>query len=145
MSVKKATRGAQRLLVQEFTFNWDDTMLDVNGVSKDFNDVESKVFEIMNLPDQAVVVGGEVVTNIAFTGSTAYNISIGDSGSATRYLGATDKTTAARTALVPTGYIGSGENIRMTVSPTVAAATAGQVTVRVQYIITGRENEVQSH
>ena len=34
-------RGAQWLLAAEFTFNFDDTMLDVNGVSKDFKTVAS--------------------------------------------------------------------------------------------------------
>ena len=67
---------------------------------------------------------------------------MGDSGSATRYLGATDRVTAGRTALVPTGYVGAGENIRLTVAPTVAAATAGVVTVRVQYILRGKADEV---
>ena len=52
---------------------------------------------------------------------------------------------AGRTALVPTGYVGNGEQIRVTVAPTVAAATAGKVTVRVQYIVRNRVNETQTH
>ena len=75
------------------------------------------------------------------TGSTAYNVSVGDSGSATRYLGVTNRLSAGRTALVPTGYVGDGENLRLTVSPTVAEATAGKVTVRVQYIMRDRWSE----
>ena len=138
-------RTSQYPLVAEFPFNFDDTMLDVNGVLKDFKTVGSAVFSAINLPVNAIVIGGEVVTEVPVTGSTAYNISVGDSVSATRYLGATDRVAAGRTALVPTGYVGLGEQIRLTVAPTVAAATAGRVTVRVQYIIRNRVSEVQTH
>lgn len=140
-----ASRGAQYPLVAEFTFNFDDTMVDINGALKDFKTVGSTVVEPINLPVGAIVTGGEVVTETAVGGSTAYNISVGDSGSATRYLGATDRVTAGRTALVPTGYVGAGNRLRVTVAPTVATATAGKVTVRVQYIVRARVNETQTH
>ena len=145
MAKLRATRGLQTALHAEFTFNFNDTMVDVNGVLKDFKTVGSAVFDVINLPTNAIVVGGDVVTETAVTGSTAYNISVGDSGSATRYLGATDRVSAGRTALVPTGYVGAGENLRITVAPTVADATAGKVTVRVSYIIRNRVTEVQTH
>jgi hypothetical protein len=134
-------RSAQTVLAAEFTFNFDDTMVDVNGVTKDFKTVGSTVVEPINLPPGATILSGEVVTDVAVTGSTAYNISVGDSGSATRYLGVTDRVAAGRTALVPTGRVGDGENLRVTVSPTVAAATAGKVTVRVLYTIRDRWSE----
>jgi len=140
-----AARGAQYPLVAEFTFKFDDTMVDITGALKDFKTVGSTVVDAINLPPNAIVVGGEVVTETAVTGSTAYNVSVGDSGSATRYLSATDRVAAGRTALVPTGYVGNGERIRVTVAPTVAAATAGKVTVRVQYIVRNRVNEAQTH
>lgn len=145
MSKLIATRGQQYPLVAEFTFNFDDTMVDVNGVLKDFKTVGSTVVDAINLPTGAIVIGGEVVTETAVSGSTAYNVSVGDSVSATRYLSATDRVTAGRTALVPTGYVGNGEQIRVTVAPTVADATAGKVTVRVQYIVRNRVNETQTH
>ena len=140
-----ASRGAQYPLVAEFTFNFDDTMVDINGALKDFKTVGSTVVDAINLPVGAIVTGGEVVTETAVSGSTAYNVSVGDSGSATRYLGATDRVTAGRTALVPTGYVSVGNRLRITVAPTVAAATAGKVTVRVQYIVRARVNETQTH
>lgn len=144
MTKKIASRTAQWPLVAEFTFNFDDTMLNTAGVLKDFKTLgTSIVADVIPLPPGAVVIAGEVVTDTAVTGSTAYNVSIGDSGSATRYLGATDKVLAGRTALVPTGYLGAGENLRLTVAPTIADATAGKVTVRVTYVITGRSSEVQ--
>ena len=140
-----ASRGAQYPLVAEFTFNFDDTMVDINGVLKDFKTVGSTVVDAINLPPGAIVIGGEVVTEKAVGGSTAYNVSVGDSGNATRYLSATDCVAAGRTPLVPTGYVGNGEQIRVTVAPTGAAATAGKVTVRVQYIVRNRVNETQTH
>lgn len=145
MSKLIATRGQQYPLVAEFTFNFDDTMVDTAGATKDFKTVGSTVVDAINLPTGAIVIGGEVVTETAVGGSTAYNVSVGDSVSATRYLSATDRVAAGRTPLVPTGYVGNGEQIRVTVAPTVAAATAGKVTVRVQYIMRNRVNETQTH
>lgn len=142
MAKLNATRGAQPVMLAEFTFNFDDTMENVSGALVDFKTVGTVVVEPINLPNDAVVVGGEVITETAVTGSTAYNISVGDSVSATRYLGATNRVAAGRSALVPTGYRTGGLNIRVTVNPTVAAATAGKVTVRVQYVTAGRVTEV---
>lgn len=143
MAKLNAARQAQYPLMAEFTFEVaNDTMTDVAGAAKDFKTVGSTVFEVIPLPINAVVVGGDVVTETAVTGSTLYNVSVGDSASATRYLGATDRTAAGRTALVPTGYRGAGENIRITIAPTVAASTGGKVTVRVLYTIKDRGQEV---
>ena len=141
---KIASRTAQYPLVAEFTFSFDDTMVDKDGALKDFKTVgTSFVGDVIPLPTGATVLSGSVVTDTAVTGATAYNVSIGDSGSATRYLGATDKVAAGLTALVPTGFIGNGENLRLTVAPTVAAATAGKLTIRVTYTVAGRTSEVQ--
>lgn len=142
MAKLNAARGAQTVMCEEFVFNFDDTMVDVTGVEKDFGETNtaSTVFEIANLPQGAVVVGGEVVTETAFDALT-YTVSIGDAGSATRYLGATDKKDVGRTALVPTGYRTDGANIRMTVVP-ADACTAGKMTVRVEYVVENRVTEV---
>ena len=141
MSKKLATRSSQYPLMAEFTFNVLDTMVNTSGANDGFATVTTHVFDVINLPAYATVVGGEVVTESAITGSTAYNVSVGDSVSATRYLGVTDKTAAARTALVPTGFVGAGENIRLTVTPTVAESTGGTITLRVMYVMRGRGNE----
>lgn len=146
MAKKLAARGGQYPITTEFTIDVaNDTMKNVSGVDDDFKVVGSHVFDAILLPTNAIVVGGEVVTETAVSGSTAYNVSVGDSVSATRYLGVTDKVAAGRTALVPTGFVGGGEQIRVTVAPTVADATAGKITVRVSYIIRNRVNEVQTH
>lgn len=146
MSKLIAARGAQFVMESEFVFNFDDTMVSkvalVDGAELDFGKVNtvSTAFDIINLPAGAVILAGSVTTETAFDAAT-YNVSIGDSGSATRYLGATDKKGTGVTALVPTGYRGDGENLRLTV---VAAdvCTTGKATVRIQYITTGRSNEV---
>lgn len=144
MSTLIAARTAQCPLVAEFVFNFDDTMLDVNGVSKDFKTASARVFDIINLPDNAVITGGSVTTETAVTGSTAYNVKVGDVDDDDRYLTSTDKVSAGTTALVPTGYVGTGQNLRLTVTPTVADATAGKLSVRVEYVIRGRYSFTQT-
>jgi hypothetical protein len=143
MAALKASRTAQYSLLATFSFTIGDTMTNASGNADEFATAAAHAFDVIPLPVGATVVGGEVVTDTAFTGSTAYNVIVGDSGSTNRYLTTTDKTSAGRTALVPTGYIGTGENIRLTVTPTVATATAGKITLRVNYVVADRANEVQ--
>jgi hypothetical protein len=131
-------------LVAEFTFNYNDTKVDTTGATTDFASVATTKFDCINLPPNAIVIGGDVTTETAATGSTAYNISVGDSANETRYLTATDRTAVGRTALTLTGYVGAGEQIRITVSPTVATATSGKFTLRVMYIIRNRTTESQT-
>lgn len=146
MAKLNASRGSQYPLVAEFVVDvLNDTMLNTAGALDEFKTVATHVFDVINLPINAIVVGGEVVTETAVGGATAYNVSVGDSASATRYLGATDRVAAGRTELVPTGYVGAGEQLRLTVAPTVAAATSGKVTVRVSYVVRNRVTEVQTH
>lgn len=142
MSKLIAARTSQNVQVAEFTFNFDDTMKNTSGAEVDFGktNVTSTVFEVINLPPGATVIGGDVVTETAFD-AASYTVSVGDSGSATRYLGATDKKGTGRTALVPTGYIGSGENIRITVAA-ADTCTTGKATVRVEFMIRGRCHDV---
>jgi hypothetical protein len=146
MALIKKTRGGQYPLVAEFTFNYNDTMVDVNGVTQDFGGtaVKSNVdFGVIPLPTGAVVIGGDITVETAYATSTAATVSIGDSASATRYGSAVDIKTAARTALTLTGFRGAGEDIRLRLNVTVAAATAGKVSVRVEYIVQNRQNENQ--
>lgn len=145
MAKLNATRGGQYPITSEFTFSVGDTMVNASGTEDGFATVASHVFDVIKLPVGAIVVDGEVVTEVAATGSTLYNVSVGDSATPTRYLGVTDKTAAARTPLVPTGFVGDGKDIRITVAPTAATATAGTFTVRVSYVIRNRVNETQTH
>ena len=144
MAKLNAARQAQYPLTAEFTFSFDDTMVNVAGALDGFATVGSHVFDVINLPAYAIVTGGDVTTESAVTGATAFNISVGDSTTANRYLNAANRVAAGISPLVATGYLGAGENIRLTVAPTVGTATAGKVTLRVTYVIRGRGNEVQS-
>jgi hypothetical protein len=139
-----AARGAQWPLMSEFTFNFDDTMVDVNGVEKTFGKTFGDLIACypINLPDGAVVVGGELVIEAQGVGPTAYTVSLGDAASATRYLNASSLLAAVgtRTALTLTGFR-TTENIRMAINSTVANATAGKFTIRVLFTLPGKVNE----
>lgn len=137
----KAVRGSQGLQVAEFTFTIGDTMVNTAGADDAFASVAAHVFDVIPQAPGMVVQGGEVVTETAFAGCTAYNVKVGDATSDTRYLNTTDRVAAGRTALVPTGFVSTGEAIRLTVTPTVAAATAGKLTLRVWFVKKGRQTE----
>jgi len=144
MAEIKITRGAQWPLMAEFTLNFDDTMNNTSGVSKDFGKTtvaETNSFDIINLPYGAVVVGGDVITETVFD-TAGWDITVGDSTTADRYLGATDVKSAARVALVPTGYVSDGASLRISVQCD-DVCTTGKLTVRVLYTIRNRINEVQ--
>lgn len=156
-----ASRTAQWPLTQSFTFDVstavDDKMATVvgnviGGASPSFQATTqsiggfyagvAQIYEIAPLPVGAIITAGELVVETAVAGPTASTITIGDSGNAARYLGSTSLKTAGRTELVPTGYVGNGENIRITVTNTVAPATAGKVAIRITYVVNGRSNEI---
>lgn len=140
-----ATRTAQWPLVAEFVFNFNDTMVDVNGVTKSFGSTytDAGTFEVIPMPIGAVVTGGEVIVETAGAGPTAYTMNVGVSGAATALASAVDLKSAARTALTVDSLVANaGKNIRIAITSTVANATAGKVRVRVAYTIDGRSNEV---
>ena len=98
----------------------------------------------IDLPGNAVVVGGEVVITTAFNPGTSLTIAVGDGVLGTRYVSAANAATVGRTALVPTGYrYPAPDSIDLTGTLTGAAATAGAGTLRVQYVIKDRAQEVQ--
>lgn len=145
-----AARSAQYPLVAEFTFNFDDTMVPVSGgtaisgtTEVDFGktNIAATIFKVIPLPIGATVLKGEVVRHVAFD-TASYSMTVGDSASATRYLGATDVKAAGVTALVPTGFVGEGEDIRIAIT-NADVCTTGKCTVRVEYTIAGRTSEVQ--
>ena len=142
----KASRSSQYPLVAEFIFDISlaDAMLNTSGALTNFKAATGTIFDVINLPSNAVVIGGDVTVDVVSNDSSTATIKVGDSGSDTRYLGATNIKAAARTVLVPTGFRGAGENIRITLANANGDATTGKVSVRVEYIISGRANEVQA-
>lgn len=142
-----ASRTAQYPLVQEFTLNFSDTMVDTSGVTRDFGSLAGGssaatvyTFKVGKLPINAVVIGGEWVTETAFD-TAGYDVTVGDTAVTNRYLASTDVKAAARTALTPTGFRGAGEDLVITVS-TDDACTTGKATLRVQFVIKDRQNEI---
>jgi len=142
MTTLKANRTAQYPLVAEFTFNVTDDMVAANGAVTGFK-AAAGVFDVIALPPNAVVTGGDVTVETASNESGTATIAVGDSATPARYLGATSIKAAGRTPLVPTGYRGTGQNLRITLANQNANATAGKVSVRVEYIVTGRAQETQ--
>lgn len=146
MALKKASRGAQYLKMSEFIFSFNDTGVDaVAGTTKGFGTTiaENLVMDIVNLPVGAIVHSGELLTEIQGVGPTAYTAAIGTSGG-TALLAATTLLSAVGTkvAFTTTGITGNdGQNIRITMASTVAAATAGKFRVRVFWSLDNQVNE----
>lgn len=106
------------------------------------------------LPAGAQIVDINIDTTVAFTGSTAANVSIGDGTTAALYWASTDVTALGRAAISnasaklgawcgaastasPNG-IGIGPvdvKIVATMTPTVAAVTAGTVQYTIMYVV----------
>lgn len=146
MANLQKTRGVQYPLVAEFTLNFNDTMANSSGVSKNFGSstvAETNSFDVINLPYGAVVIGGEWVTETAFD-TAGWDLTVGDAVTGNRYLASTDVKSAGRTALVPTGYVSDGGSVRISVQCD-DACTTGKGTLRVMYTIRGRSHEAQTN
>lgn len=141
MSKLIKARSAQWPLAAEFAFNFDDTMVSVAGTEVDFGktNITATSFTVIPLPVGAVVIGGSVTTDTAFD-TASYAVTVGDATTANRYLGSTDKKGTGQTALVPTGYVSNGEDLRIGIT-NADVCTTGKMTVRVLYTIAGRANE----
>lgn len=98
------------------------------------------VYDAIDLPVNAIVVGGDLVVTTAWNTATTATLSIGDVTTATRYGTTIDLKTAARTALTITGFTHTAvENlIKATTAFVGTAATAGAARLRVAYIVKGR-------
>jgi hypothetical protein len=147
MALIRKARTAQWPLCAEFVFNFNDTMVDINGVTKTFgfNYLDAGSFDVIPLPLGAVVVGGEVIIEAQGVGPTAYTMNVGTSAAAAAYASAVDLKGAAntRTALLLTAALGSndGKDVRIAITSSVANASAGKVRVRIMYTLDNRANE----
>ena len=137
-----AARSAQYPLAAEFTFSVGDTMTNAAGALDNFSTVGIHVFDVIPLPPGATVIGGSITTDVAVTGGT-FNVSLGDAVSDVRYLAATNRTAAGTSPALTPGYIGAGDNVRLTANVSVGAATTGKFTVRVLYTVLNRSQENQ--
>lgn len=142
MALKKATRASQRVSSSIFSWTYADTVVNTSGATVDFgsSNTSATTAEVINLPKGAIVVGGALVRSTAFDAAT-YTVTVGDADSATRYLGSTDVKGTGITALVPTGYVSTGQNIRL-VFTAADVCTTGVAYLRVDYVIDERADEV---
>ncbi len=144
MALIKKVRSAQMPLVIELPITWNDTVVNVGGTTVDLSTVATHDFDIMDTPPGFSVLGGDIVIDTAWTqvGADTVTVSLGDSGSATRYASAVNAKSAARTALTITGLKQSGNaTLRARLAVGTSAATAGAGRIRVEYVIDGRANE----
>lgn len=145
MALKIATRTTQSRQVATFQWQWNDTMVPVaGGAAVDFGLTNTAATSVMviPLPPNSIVIGGSLIRQQAFD-TASYNVTVGDSSSANRYLGTTDVKALGSTALVPTGFLNeAGLNIQLTFT-NADACTAGKAILVVEYVILGRAMEVQ--
>lgn len=102
--------------------------------------------DAVELPIGARVLGVNFYTDTAWNTGTTAAVSVGDSISATRFISSQDiKTTGSETATTAVGFrYASGGNIRVTITDTGTAPTAGSGVLVVQYVVDGRANTVQT-
>ena len=137
------TRAAQYPLVQEYVFNFADSVVDVNGVTKSFAaHADDPVFPMFDMPQGAVIMNIDAFVEEVFVGPTVAALSVGVAGEAGKYIADMDLLTADNSDDFKTPAIAGGEEILGTLAMTVADATAGKVRVRIMYTIDGRGQEV---
>ena len=100
---------------------------------------------IAKLPPRAVITEIKVYVDTAFNAATTNTLSIGDAGSATRFLNAQSISAVGPVAV--TTEIGRkytvADYLRATYAQSGAAASAGIVRIFGEYIIEGKSSEVQ--
>ena len=145
MAKLNAVRGSQWPLVATFEASFGDTMVATDGVEKALF-TTGGVFDALHLPQNSVVVGGEVIVDVVSNDGGTATVTIGDATTANRYGNTIDLKAAARTALTLTGFLNDiGRDIRLTIANNTGDATTGKFRVNVMYIIKDRVNEVQTH
>jgi hypothetical protein len=143
MSVKTKSRYTQDVRAAVFEWGFADTMVATTGVSKDFGaaDTTARIFEVIDLPPGARVVGGHLAITEAFD-TAGYDLIVGDSVTADRYLATADLKSVGVSALLTPGYVNvGGLPIRLSVASD-DACTTGKGVLTVLYVIDGRANEV---
>lgn len=148
MALIRPTRGAQYVMCSEYAFNFNDTVVDINGVTKDYGSVtiaSAPVADIINMPPFTEVVGGQISVITAGVGPTAYTIDLGVAGATTAYHSAFSLLGAAGTKAALTNGTprasATGLNVRLTMVDSVAVATAGSWRISVLWKSDGKMNE----
>lgn len=99
----------------------------------------------LDLPPGSEVIDGHINIIDAFDAATTDQIKVGDNGDDDRYLALTTGKTVARTPIVPTGFINTGDThtLRVTRVPTGTAATKGTVRICIKYAEIGKSEWTQ--
>lgn len=141
MSRQLTSRYAQTVMAIEFSFSFDDTMVNTAGAVIDFGKTATGTiaFDVAHLPVDSVVIGGHLVTDTAFD-TASYAVSVGDAADVDRYLTTVDRKSQGVSALTPTGHRTSGAPVRLTVT-NADVCTTGKATLRLMYLVTGRGTE----
>lgn len=98
----------------------------------------------VEIPPNAIVVGGGVIVTTAFDAVTSDVLDVGDATTANRYLNDVNLKAVGFTALVPTGLlVTEGGKVTMTRTATGAATAVGAGRLVVEYVVKDRTTEVQ--
>jgi hypothetical protein len=105
-------------------------------------------FDVMTLPRGAVIVGGNVIVEDAFTTGGSATVSVGTSSDPDVYSNNTTITleTAGITAITPEaangGVVTADTDVRLTFAISNNAVSTGKARVNILYVIEGRTTEV---
>ena len=98
--------------------------------------------EAIDIPQNAVVIGGEWIVDTVWDSGTSDVLDIGDGGDVNRYIAADDLTAAGRNVLLLTGFkYTAADTIDAEWTGTGAVPSQGAGRLLVQYVKTGRGNE----
>jgi hypothetical protein len=94
----------------------------------------------IELPQNAIVIGGDITVTTAWNSATTATFKLGDATDDDRYTGsAIDLKSAGRTALTLTGYKHTvNESLKALIAQTGTAATAGAARLTLTYVVEGR-------
>lgn len=124
------------------TKNSNRQELIVAHVDISFADLVNNVAQAaLDLPPNAVVVDGALVTTEAWNSVTSDVMDVGDATSGVRYLtGGNIRALGARVPLVPTGFLTTPTQPSLTVRWTSVGGlpTTGKVRLEVEYYVKGR-------
>jgi hypothetical protein len=118
-------------------------------VDINFGDIPTTAtaYDAIDIPTNAVIVGGELVIVTPWATTTTATLSVGDVTLGTRYATTASLMAAAgtRTAIAPTGFVSTltEKRIQGTYAFTGSAATAGQARLAIQYYVKNRSNFTQ--
>lgn len=133
-------QGRQWVLSAEIPFTFDQDF------GADSAADTTVIQDVVRLPVNSRVVGGELVVEVAWDNGTTATVDVGDATDPDRYTASpVNLTLTGRTALTLDGFKTTEAERDVNFDPIFAGtnATQGQGYLRVQYVIEDRENEVQ--